>query len=582
MIARIRLERWRAYETLDLTLNRAVTFFVAPNGVGKTSLVEAVRWGLFGKPAPRRLGQAVRIGHDTATVQLDLLVDDCAVQVTRTLHRGGGVRFAATADGDPIDEARYNRLLQRVWGADPGLLEALIFGAETKGEATAFPIKDHLADIFGVTPLLQAAHSIKIRRTELAAKIRSLRNDLSGSDEAIVAATAAVARLERELAAVAEERSAAEDAAARLEQAAELARGWAEYRLAAHAYDEKVRELVMRMTGTMQAVDADLAEAIAADEREAFTQLESNLAAKTAAEIQAARAASGVELLADSTGHCPTCLRPLEPAERDHALRAHGGADHAAHAQIDQHDRETARARERLTAISRFRDALSALRAPVEPDGPDPGSQAIDELDGARRLTSGLAERNGQVTAQLEAARAELSRLQRAEADQSRLTETARQDSVMEVTERTIHTLADRYLTNYIEPIAREVGHRWKLVFGADGLHFDADGNLSVARGEASLAMGDLSGGERSTALIVTRLLLANTLARASSVWFDEPLEHLDPRRRTAIAQTLVSAVQAGTVGQILVTTYEENLARRLAAVAPDTVGLTYATTDSS
>ena len=61
-------------------------------------------------------------------------------------------------------------------------------------------------------------------------------------------------------------------------------------------------------------------------------------------------------------------------------------------------------------------------------------------------------------------------------------------------------------------------------MFGADGLHFDADGNLSVSHGDASLAMGDLSGGERSTALIVTRLLLANSLARASSVWFDEPL----------------------------------------------------------
>ena len=55
MIARIRLARWRAYETLDLTLRRPVTFFVAPNGVGKSSLVEAVRWGLFGTPAARRL-----------------------------------------------------------------------------------------------------------------------------------------------------------------------------------------------------------------------------------------------------------------------------------------------------------------------------------------------------------------------------------------------------------------------------------------------------------------------------------------------------------------------------------------------
>lgn len=580
MIARIRLARWRAYETLDLTLTRPVTFFVAPNGVGKTSLVEAVRWGLFGAPVARHLGQAVRLGHDLATVQLDLLLGSRAVEVTRSLRRSGGTRFEAMADGDPIDEHAYNGLLRNAWAADPGLLDALIFGAEAKGEATAFPIKDHLADLFGITPMLQAAQAIKARRAELAAKIRSLRDDLSGTDEAVAAAGAAVARLEQELAGVGLERTAAEDAAIRLEQAAALARGWADYRRAARAYDDQVGELVVRMAGTLQVVGADLA-AITAGEREASAELESGLAAKAAAEIQAARAASGADLLADSTGRCPTCLRSLSPAEREHALQAHGGAGHAAHTLIEQHDRETTRARARLSAIARFRDALSALRAPVEPDGQDPGGDAITELAEARRLASGLAERHGQVAARLDAARTDLSRLRQAAADQSRLIAAARQESVLEVAERTIHQLANRYLTHNIDPIAHEVGRRWKLVFGADGLHFDADGNLTVSHGEASLAMGDLSGGERATALIVTRLLLANSLARASSVWFDEPLEHLDPRRRAAIAQTMVSAVQAGTVGQILVTTYEEHLARRLAAAAPDTVALTYASTDS-
>jgi len=580
VIARIRLERWRAYETLDLTLSRPVTFFVAPNGVGKTSLVEAVRWGLFGTPAARRLGQAVRVGHDSATVQLDLLLDSRAVQVTRSLKRSGAMRFEATADGGPIDEHAYNSLLQSVWAADSGLLDALIFGAEAKGETTAFPIKDHLADIFGITPMLQAAKAIKTRRAELAAMIRSLRDDLSGTDEAIAAAGAVVTRLDQELAGVANERTAAEEAATQLEQAATLARDWADYRRAARAYDEQVSDLVARMAGTVQLAGADLAVAITSGEREASAELESSLAAKAAAEIQAARAASGADLLADSADRCPTCLRPLSPAERSYALQVHGGAGHAAYTLVEQHDRETSRARVRLSAISRFRDALNALRAPVEPGGQDPGGEALAGLAVARGLASSLAERHGQAAARLDAARSELLRLRQAAHDQTRLIAAARQDSVMEVAERTIHQLADRYLTDYIEPIAHEVGRRWKVVFGADGLHFDADGNLSVSHGDASLAMGDLSGGERSTALIVTRLLLANSLARASSVWFDEPLEHLDPRRRAAIAQTMVSAVQAGTVGQILVTTYEEHLARRLAAAAPDTVALIYATTD--
>jgi DNA repair exonuclease SbcCD ATPase subunit len=582
VIVRIRLERWRAYETLDLTLSRPVTFFVAPNGVGKTSLVEAVRWGLFGTPATRRLGQAVRLGHESATVRLELRLGSASVEVTRSLRRGGGMRFAATADGETIDEHAYNGLLRSSWGADPGLLDALIFGAEAKGEATEFPIKDHLADVFGITPMLQAAKAIKAHRVELAAKIKSLRDDLSGTDEAIAAADAEVTRLERELASVADERKAADDASTRLEHPANLARAWAEYRHAAHAYDEKVNALVLRMTGAVHAPDADPAAAITSDERKASAELEASLAAKSAAEIAAARAESGADLLTEATDHCPTCLRPLSPAEREHALHAHGDAGHSAHNLVEQHDRETARARERLKEISRFREAFNALRAPVEPDQPDPGDQAVAELVQARRLAVGHAERQGQAAARLDAARTELSRLRRAADDQAKLIAAARQDSVMDVAERTIHRLADRYLTDFIEPIAHEVGRRWKLVFGADGLHFDADGNLSVSHGEASLRVDDLSGGERSTALIVTRLLLANSLARASSVWFDEPLEHLDPRRRAAIAQTLVSAVQAGTVGQILVTTYEEALARRLAAASPETVALTYATTEAA
>jgi DNA repair exonuclease SbcCD ATPase subunit len=581
VIARIRLARWRAYETLDLTLSRPVTFFVAPNGVGKTSLVEAVRWGLFGTPTARRLGQVVRVGHDSATVQLDLLLDSRAVQVTRSLKRSGGTHFEATADGNPIDEHAYNSLLRSAWAADPGLLDALIFGAEAKGEATAFPIKDHLADVFGITPMMQAAKAIKTRRAELTAQIRSLRDDLSGTDEAIAVAETIVARLEQDLASVAQERTAAEEAATQLEQAASMAREWADYRRAVRAYDEQVSELVVRMADTVQVVGADLAAAITSGEREASDELESSLAARAAAEIQAVRASSGAELLTDPADHCPTCLRPLSPAERERALQAHGGARHAAHTLIEQRDRETARARARLTAITRFRDALNALRAPAEPDGQDPGDDVVVGLAEARGYTSVLAERRGQAAARLDAARTELSSLRQAARDRSKLIAAARQDSVMEVAERTIQQLADRYLTDYIEPIAHEVGRRWKLVFGADGLHFDADGNLTVSHGDASLSVGDLSGGERSTALIVTRLLLANSLARASCLWFDEPLEHLDPRRRAAVAQTLVSAVQAGTVGQILVTTYEEHLARRLAAAAPETVALTYAITDS-
>ena len=47
--------------------------------------------------------------------------------------------------------------------------------------------------------------------------------------------------------------------------------------------------------------------------------------------------------------------------------------------------------------------------------------------------------------------------------------------------------------------------------------------------------------------------------------WFDEPLEHLDPRFRHTVAATLAKATNGGAPRQLLVTTYEHSLARQLA-----------------
>ena len=48
MIHSLRLRNWRTYENLDLSIGPGTTFVVAPNGVGKTSLVYGLAWAVFG------------------------------------------------------------------------------------------------------------------------------------------------------------------------------------------------------------------------------------------------------------------------------------------------------------------------------------------------------------------------------------------------------------------------------------------------------------------------------------------------------------------------------------------------------
>jgi DNA repair exonuclease SbcCD ATPase subunit len=448
------------------------------------------------------------------------------------------------------------------------------------GKSTGFPVRDHLADVFGIRPLLNAAGWLKARRAELAAKITSLREDLSATDDAIAAAARAVAGLEVDVEAAAAERRAGAEEVSKLEAAAAVAATWERYRQEAREYSDRVRSLVAEMAGVLDVGDQDPRVAVAAGEREAASALEGSIAAKTAAEVRAAAAASAADLLATAAGRCPTCLRPLTDDERDAALASHGDTGGHARTEIERHEHETVDARRRVNAISQFGRALNGLRAPVEPDSDDPGPDAVTALADARQRASDVAERHGALNAQLEEARRRLAGLRRAAADQSALAAAAREDLVAEVTEKTLNAVADRYLAERIEPLAHEIGRRWKLVFGSEGLRFGSDGQLSFSHGDVDLMIGDLSGGERATALLVTRLLLAGSVARASTIWFDEPLEHLDPRRRAAVARTIVLAAQAGAVGQILVTTYEEGLVRRLAASAPDTVELTYARAD--
>ncbi len=578
MIRSIRVTNWRAYESLELDLERPVTFFVAPNGIGKTSLVEAVRWGLLGTPDDRNRGRAVRSGRDVATVHLVVaLPSSMELSVRRELKRTGAATFHATADGEEIDEGKYRALLTGAWAADAGLLDALIFGPSHSSKSSGFPLRDHLADILGVTHLLEAAETIKTRRRELADHIKSLRADLSGTDEAIAAALEVVRSTEAEVEDARRARTEAAEHLQVVEARTAAAAAWERYRAEAHDYQARLRDLVDQMSTTLTVEEGEPIAALAEAERDATEALNASVQSITEARLRAASSASAAELLSEDSCRCPTCLRPLSSSERAAAIEVHGHVQTDSNAELESRERETAVARERLAAIAEFSRALSALRAPTEPGEPDPGPQEEVAVATARQRLAEASERLGALNGRLEIVRQELASLRQAAADQVALVSAEQEDIVLSIAQGSLTAVATRYMTNRVEPLAHEIANRWKLVFGAEGLRLNTDGVLTLAQGDVDLALQEFSGGERSTALLVTRLLLAASATRVSTMWFDEPLEHLDPRRRAAVAQTIVRAAQLGAVDQVVVTTYEEEIARRLERTAPDHVRLMYA-----
>ena len=580
MIRFVELQNWRAYQDAAIDLNSKVVFFVAPNGVGKSSLMEAVRWCLLGEPAPRKAKAAVRLGSPSASVAVEVGLEqpEQRLRVERSLTPAGRTTFAASLDGGVVGEDEYTSLLVDRWKADRGLIDRLMFtDSQLPVAKSAFPVRDHLAATLGVKPLLEAAGRLQAALKEVTERLGDLRSDLDDAEADMISRQTTVSTAAVELNAITERR---QELAGQLKQAeaeASLARRWDEYRDAAVAHNAAVAAILVEL-GEVIEVDADAPEqSLVAAREQASALVTEARQSKTDREIARAESAGVSDLLADPTTTCPTCLRPLSEHERLAALAQHGDAIADADSDASKALEAEAAAQNRLDTLGVFMARLAALHAPSPPADPVPGPEASERLLGLREEEQSLAEEAGRLRAIATAKDDQVALGTRIGQKRAALGSAAHEEQLLTTTIDVLNRLADKTLRDRIDPLIEELARRWKLLFGTEGLTLDPSGELSVNSANGALGIADLSGGERATAILIARLLVTASTTRIPTAWFDEPLEHLDPRRRSAVARTIVRAGQTDTVAQLIVTTYEERIARQLAAADPDSVRVVYA-----
>ena len=578
MIRLAELKNWRSYEDAAIDLGSRIVFFVAPNGVGKSSLMEAVRWCLLGEPATRKAKTAVRLGarSATVTVEVGLSQPDQTLRVERSLSPAGKATFAASLDGLTIQEDKYVELLADRWRADHGLIDRLMFtDPQLLAAKSAFPVRDHLAATLGVKPLLEAAAGLQAAGKDIAVRVSVLRRELDQVEADATSHQATVSSAAAALKAIAEQRHALASELQQAEAAASLARRWDEYREAVAVHNDAVAEILAELSEVVE-VDAAAPQLSLADAREDVSALLAEARqSKAEREIARARSAGASDLLADPTTTCPTCLRSLSEHERIAALAQHGDA--ITDADGDARQAVEAEAQDRLNTLATSMSRLAVLHAPSSPTNPDPGSEAGAHLLQLRESENSLDEEAGRLQgiAAAEANRATFDvRLQQT---RDALRSAAHEEQLLSTAIDVFDRLADKTLRDRIDPLIGELSSRWKILFGTDGLTLEPSGELTVNSAGGTLSITDLSGGERATAILIARLLVTASTTRVPTVWFDEPLEHLDPRRRSAVARTIVRAGQTGTVAQLIVSTYEDQIARQLAAADPDNVRVVHA-----
>ncbi len=580
MIRFVELQNWRAYQGAAIDLNSKVVFFVAPNGVGKSSLMEAVRWCLLGEPAHRKAKSAVRLGSRSAfvAVEVGLGQPEQMLRVERSLTPAGRTTFAAFLDGSAVGEDEYASLLVDRWKADRGLIDRLMFtDSQLPAAKSAFPVRDHLAATLGVKPLLEAATKLQAARKEVIERLGAMRADLDDAESAVISRRLTASTAAVELNAITERRQELASRRKQAEAEASLARRWGEYRDAAVAHNSAVADILAELDAVIEVDPSAPEQSLIAAREEAIALVVEARQSKTDRQIAKARSAGASDLLASPTTTCPTCLRPLNEDERYAALAHHGDAIAEADSDASKAIEAEAVAQDRLDTLGAFMTRLAELHAPSPPADPDPGPEASEELREIREAEQSLAEEAGRLQA-----------IATVEADQVALGTTigqkraalrsaAHKEQLLSTAIDVLDQLADKTLRDRIDPLIEELARRWKLLFGTEGLTLDPSGQLSVIAANGTLDIADLSGGERATAILIARLLVTASTTRIPTAWFDEPLEHLDPRRRSAVARTIVRAGQTDTVTQLIVTTYEERIARQLAATDPDNVRVVHA-----
>ncbi|MGE5828064.1 MAG: AAA family ATPase [Micromonosporaceae bacterium] len=580
MIRRLNIEGWRAFADLSLDLGEGLTFVVAENGVGKTSLVQAAAWGVYGALSKVDARAARRVGAPHTRVGVDLeLPDGRVLAITREVgERGEPVQ--ARLDGRRIDEDGVGQVMAEAFGASREFLSRttlLPSDAVADDAAGAFHLQAHLRRVFGVDDLQQAAETLGRLHEQAQAAARQVRqaSRRAAADQSRLRAqlTEAEAAEARAQAARVDARRVLEFAESQLRAVRDQEAMRAKAVVARQQFAELVadsRAVLGRGTRLGRITrPTELAAVLEAAELAAAEALDEHRrdAATLAGRLVAVRAS--VSTLHSAEAECPVCRRELSAGD---VARAEAGHERE---MADLVAREATTAGQVEAATKRLADIRALGRRVVRV--PELAAATVDapaDLAAATFAVQAAREDAERLDEQAAAARAHRSSVAAALADEERIareTEAAaqahRHEAVTSVAAEVMRATADTVLAERIDPLAAEISHRWKRVFGERGsLRLRADGHLVLVRGVHEIPFSQFSSGEKVVALLATRLLVLGASTRASFLWLDEPLEHLDPRNRRITASLMGAAGRH--VRQILVTTYEEGLARRLASAA--------------
>jgi DNA repair exonuclease SbcCD ATPase subunit len=569
MIGDIRVVNWKRHRQFEHSFAPGINFVLGANGKGKTSLLQAIRFGLFGADDSKESRGAIRFDATSASVQVELLGDESVV-VGRSVDTRGRITETLNVAG----ATTAHDLLWSRFGADPAFLRSLVFLSEGDIYAPGagnVGLEQQLESLLSMRGLTQLSGEIRRARGPLSKEQRSQRTALQISRDEIAHLTQDEVRLRVEL-----EQLRSEEANLHEQylSAADLARDreqWTRLQADIAAWQERVAD-VARAAG-LALGDGERDESLVELDRrreslEEVLRTVTQERGELAGRIAAIRSFLG-QLEQGGMQVCPLCQQSLDEGHRDNAIAEHGRELDVLAAEAEEVEARLSHARadlERTREASESARQIWASRPAGPPPGPPPPEDAVAQLERSHEAVEDLRTRRALVEQQLLETRERLATAEASRRLEERVTTAFREDALLEAAASGIQEFLADVRKSVMSPLAAQLGVQWKA-YRPDAewsLALDDSGAICLARDGMTRPYSVLSGGEKTVAIVLLRVAMLTALTTSDVIVLDEPLEHLDPRARRLMVSSLHHAVRKGLLKQILISTYEESLVRRL------------------